>query len=161
MWRNFRFLHNRHAWKAEISPHGKLFLHLSDRWQIPLLFWWITDTMFMWTITNYHGIYSHHDCHTKLWQSRTYITILRFRAARKALDWLVLLSPGSILPSHWLHLPPLGPNLLPCGLARPCKAMQGKGFMQNKWQKHSFRVEFISLHFQESFVQCRHLTSDI
>ena len=91
-------------------------------------------------------------------QSRTYITILRFRAGRKARDWLVLLSPGSILPSHWLHLPPLGPNLLPCGLARPCKAMQGKGFMQNKWQKHSFRVEFISLHFQESFVLCRHLT---
>jgi len=24
-WRYFRFLHNHHAWKAEISPHGKFF----------------------------------------------------------------------------------------------------------------------------------------
>ena len=99
--------------------------------------------------------------HQTFAKQNLYYYIIRFRAGRKARDWLVLLSPGSILPSHWLHLPPLGPNLLPCGLARPCKAMQGKGFMQNKWQKHSFRVEFISLHFQESFVQCRHLTSDI
>ena len=35
MWRYFRFFHNRHAWKVEISPHGKFFLHQPGWWG-----WW-------------------------------------------------------------------------------------------------------------------------
>ena len=72
--------------------------------------------MFICTITNDN---SHPGITSELPQEAIFNTIFRFRAA---CDWLVLLSPGSFLASDWLHLLPLGPNLLPCGLPRQCKA---------------------------------------